>query len=47
MIRESLSQWDYVIAAYALAIPVIAALLILSWLRMRKAEKAREEARRK
>ncbi|MEL7727986.1 hypothetical protein AAG612_00430 [Citromicrobium bathyomarinum] len=47
MIRESLSQWDYVIAAYALAIPAIAALLILSWLRMRKAEKAREEARRK
>ena len=29
MIRESLSQWDYVIAAYALAIPAIAALLIL------------------
>jgi len=47
MIRESLSQWDYVIAAYALAIPAIGALLILSWLRMRKAEKAREEARRK
>tara|TARA_B100000678_G_scaffold20589_1_gene15864 strand:+ start:364 stop:507 length:144 start_codon:yes stop_codon:yes gene_type:complete len=47
MIRESLSQWDYVIAAYALAIPAIAALLILSWLRMRKAERAREESRRK
>ena len=26
---------------------VIAALLIVSWLRMRRAEKAREEARRK
>lgn len=47
MIRESLSQWDYVIAAYAVAIPAIAALLILSWLRMRRAERAREEARRK
>ncbi|GAB5349656.1 hypothetical protein [Alteriqipengyuania sp. 357] len=46
MIREALSQWDYVIAAYALAIPAIAALLILSWLRMRRAERARDEARK-
>ena len=47
MIRESLDQWDYVVAAYAVAIPAIAALLIFSWLRMRKAERAREEARKK
>ncbi|MBB3032580.1 hypothetical protein [Alteriqipengyuania lutimaris] len=45
MIRESLNQWDYVIAAYAIAIPAIAALLILSWLRMRRAERARDVAR--
>ena len=47
MIRESLDQWDYVFAAYAVAIPAIAAMLILSWLRMRKAERARDEARKK
>ncbi len=47
MIRESLNQWDYVIAAYAIAIPAIAALLIVSWLRMHRAERAREESRRK
>ena len=47
MIREALSQWDYVIAAYAIAVPAIAALIILSWLRMRRAERARDEARRR
>ncbi|MBY8335484.1 heme exporter protein CcmD [Citromicrobium bathyomarinum] len=47
MVREALSQWDYVIAAYAIAIPAIAALLIFSWLRMRRAERARDEARQK
>ena len=46
MIRESLSQWDFVIAAYALALPAIAALLVFSWLRMRRAERAREDARK-
>ncbi len=47
MIREALSQWDYVIAAYAVSVPAIAALLILGWRRMRKAERARDEARQK
>ena len=47
MMREALSQWDYVIGAYAIAIPAIAALLILSWLRMRRAERARDDVRRK
>lgn len=47
MTREALNQWEFVVAAYAIAIPAIAALLIVSWLRMRRAEKAREEARRK
>ena len=36
-----------VIAAYAIAIPAIAALLIFSWLRMRRAERARDAARKK
>lgn len=47
MIRESMPQWDFVIAAYAVTIPAIAALLILSWLRMRRAERARDLARDK
>ena len=47
MMREALSQWDYVIAAYAIAVPAIAALIILSWLRMRRAERARDEARKR
>ena len=47
MMREALSQWDYVIAAYAIAVPAIAALIILSWLRMRRSERARDAARKK
>lgn len=47
MMREALNQWDYVIAAYAMAIPAIILLLVFSWLRMRRAERAREEVRRK
>ena len=47
MMRESLSQWDFVIAAYAIAVPAIIALLVLSWLRMRRAERRRDMARGK
>jgi|TARA_Y100000815_G_scaffold88093_1_gene76819 hypothetical protein len=47
MMREALSQWDYVIAAYAIAVPAIAALIVFSWLRMRRAERARDAARKK
>ena len=46
MMREALSQWDYVIAAYAIAVPAIAALIVFSWLRMRRAERARDAARK-
>ena len=42
MMREALSQWDYVIA-----VPAIAALIVFSWLRMRRAERARDAARKK
>ena len=45
--REALDHWPFVIAAYAVAILATLALVGWSWLSMRKAEKRREEARRK
>ena len=45
MIREALDQWDYVISAYAIAIPAIVALLAFCWQRMRRAERLRDAAR--
>ena len=45
--REGLAQWDFVIAAYAVA--VLGTLLIIgwSWRAMRAAEARRDEARGK
>ena len=45
--RENLPQWDFVIAAYAVCIVGIVSLIVWSWAAMRKAEKRREEVRRK
>ena len=45
--REALDHWDFVIAAYSLGIGGTLALVAWSWLGMRKAERRREEARRK
>ena len=47
MMRESIDQWPYVIAAYVLA--AIGTLLLVgwSWWSMRRAEKRREDAKRK
>ena len=45
--REALDQWDFVIAAYALAIGATLALVAWSWIAMKRAEKRREEARGK
>ena len=47
MNRESLPQWDYVIAAYAVLIVAMAALIVWSWHSMRRAEKRREELKRR
>ena len=44
--RETLPQWDFVIAAYAVTILAMAALLVWSWSSMRRAEKRREELKR-
>ncbi|BBC73623.1 conserved hypothetical protein [Altererythrobacter sp. B11] len=45
--REGLDQWNFVLAAYAVTILATLVLLGWSWLAMRRAERRREEARRK
>ena len=45
--REALDQWDFVIAAYAVGVGATLALVVWSWLAMKRAEKRREEARGK
>jgi nucleoside recognition membrane protein YjiH len=43
--REALDQWDFVIAAYAISVAATLALVVWSWLAMKRAERRREEAR--
>ncbi|MEL6877676.1 MAG: hypothetical protein AAGL68_06210 [Pseudomonadota bacterium] len=45
--REALNQWDYVIAAYVIAIGGLLALTIWAWRSMRAAEKRRDEVKRR
>ncbi len=45
--REGLAQWDFVIAAYLVAVLGTALLVGLSWRAMRVAEATRDKARRK
>ena len=45
--RESLDQWNFVIAAYAVGILATLALVAWAWWDMKRAERRREEARRK
>ena len=45
--REALDQWDFVMAAYALGLVGTLGMIAWSWLDMRRAEKRREEVRRK
>ncbi|MEO0464811.1 MAG: heme exporter protein CcmD [Pseudomonadota bacterium] len=44
--RENLAQWDYVIAAYAVALIALTVLIAWCWTSMRRAEKRREELKR-
>ena len=44
--RESLDQWSFGIAAYAVTIAATLALAAWSWLAMRLAERRREEGRK-
>ena len=45
--REALDQWDFVIAAYAISVAATLALVVWSWLAMKRAERRREGARGK
>jgi hypothetical protein len=45
-VREALDQWDFVLAAYAVAVIGTLALVVWSWLAMRAAERRREEGRK-
>ena len=45
--REALDQWDFVIAAYAVGLLGTGAMLVWSWLAMRRAERRRDEVRRR
>ncbi len=45
--RETLDQWTFVLAAYALTIAATLVLVGWSWLAMRAAERRRAEGRRK
>ena len=47
MNRESLPQWDYVIAAYAVLLIAMGALIAWSWYTMRRAEKRRGDMKRR
>jgi heme exporter protein CcmD len=47
MNRESLPQWDYVFAAYAILAVAMAALIVWSWYTMRRAEKRRDDLKRR
>jgi hypothetical protein len=44
--REALNQWDYVLAAYSIAVGGTLALTLWSWLSMVSAERRRDESRR-
>ena len=45
--REALDQWDFVVAAYVVAVIGTLAMVAWSWVAMKRAEARREEARRK
>lgn len=41
-----MNHWPYIVASYALTLGGMAALVLVSWLRMRKAEADAEAVRR-
>lgn len=47
MMREDMSQWDFVIAAYAIGLVALALLTIWAWRSMTRAEARRDAARRR
>jgi len=47
MVHEALNQWSFVFAAYGLGLAATGALLVQSWVAMRRAEARRDGARGK
>jgi putative effector of murein hydrolase LrgA (UPF0299 family) len=47
MIRENLNQWDFVIAVYVIGIVGTLAMVGWAWQSMKRAEKRRDEVKRK
>ncbi|MEW9856907.1 hypothetical protein [Novosphingobium sp. M1R2S20] len=45
--REALDQWNFVIAAYAVGVLGTLVMIAWSWISMRRAEKRRDESRRR
>ena len=45
--REALDQWDFVIAAYAVGIAGTLAMVVWAWRSMKRAERRRDEVKRK
>jgi len=44
---EALNQWHFVIAAYVIGLGGCGALVVQSWLAMRRAERRRDDARKR
>ena len=47
MHHEALNQWQFVVAAYSIGLGGTLALVAQSWLAMRRAERRREETKRR
>jgi nitrate reductase gamma subunit len=45
--REALDQWSFVLAAYAVGVLGTLAMIGWSWFAMRRAEKRRDESRKR
>ena len=45
--RETLDQWDFVLAAYAVGVFGTLAMIAWAWFDMKRAERRRAESRRK
>ena len=45
--RESLDHWPYVIGAYGVGVGAIVMLIVFSWIAMKRAEKRRDEVKRR
>ena len=45
--RENLDQWDFVIGAYGVGLLAIVVLVAWAWFDMQRAERRRDDAKRK